>query len=116
MDTKIKNGAWVCDSAGLLQTVNCFEELLQRAFIRLSVPLGSLVYQPSFGSRLSLVWNEEAVLRSQRAVQLAQEALVSMPELNVLSAQADENEGRIIFKISSGENTGEVEVTVGKNI
>lgn len=116
MDTKIKNGDLVRSSSGLLQTVSCFDELLQRAFIRLTVPLGSFVFLPSLGSRLSLVWREEAPLRSQRAVQLAQEALTVIPEVNVLSAQVNENTGKIIFKITSKKNVGEVEVTVGKNV
>lgn len=116
MDTKIKNGGWVRDLSGLLQTVDCFEELLQRVYIRLTVPLGSFVYQPSFGSRLYLVWREEASLRSQRAVQLAQEALAPMTDINVLSAEVNEGDCKMVFKISSHKRTGEVEVTIGKTV
>lgn len=116
MDTKIKNGGWVKNSSGLPQTVECSEELLQRVLIRLTVPLGSFVFQPSFGSRLYLVWREDENLRAQRAVQLAQEALKSMTEVKILSARVNENTGTIIFNISFINYIGEAEITVGKNL
>lgn len=116
MDTKIKNGDWVRDSSGLLQTVDCFDEILQRIFIRLTVPRGKFIYDKNLGSRLPLVWREKEKLREQRALQLAQEALSAMPDVRVISARVDEGTNKMIFKISAYEYAGEVEVTVGKNV
>lgn len=113
MDTKIINGDFVRSTAGLLQTVECFEELLQRVKIRLTVPLGSFACQPSLGSRLSLVYNEEQRLRSQRAVQLAQESLSEIPDVSVLSANVNSGGDKIVFKIMSNNQIGEVEVNLG---
>lgn len=116
MDTKIKNGDWVRNSSGLLQTVDCFDEILQRIYIRLTVPKGKFIFDKNLGSRLSFVWREKEKLREQRALQLAREALSSMPEVRVISARVDGNANKMVFGISAYENAGEVEVTVGKNV
>lgn len=116
MDTKIKNGDFIRDSSGLLQTVECFDEILQRAYIRLTVPKGKFIFDRNLGSRLTLVWREKENLREQRALQLAQEALSAMVDARVVSARVNGSTNKMIFKIASYGNEGEVEVTVGENV
>jgi hypothetical protein len=86
MDTKLENGDFALGSNGRPMAVSGVEELLQRAKIRLTVPLGSFACNPELGSRLwTLTGNEPD--RDARALSMAQDALRLLPQLEAQSAQ-----------------------------
>ena len=53
MDTRLCDGDFAKGENGLPETVEGMEELLQRAQIRLCIPKGAFVHDPSLGSRLA---------------------------------------------------------------
>ena len=86
MDTKLENGDFALGSNGRPQTVSGTVELIQRAKIRLTVPLGTFAGNPELGSRLyTLTGNEPD--RDARALSMAQDALRLLPQLEAKSAQ-----------------------------
>ena len=52
MDTALAGGDFSLGANGLPRGISGEEELLQRAAIRLRVPLGRFAFQPTLGSRL----------------------------------------------------------------
>lgn len=86
MDTKLENGDFALGSNGRPQTVSGTGELLQRAKIRLAVPLGSFACSPEMGSRLCTLTGNEPD-RDARALSMAQDALRLLPQLEAQSAQ-----------------------------
>ena len=72
MDTKINNGGPVIGSNGLPETITGLEERLQQAWLCLSGPKGSFIYDRDFGSRI----HAEPGASAQRILALADEAML----------------------------------------
>ncbi len=74
MDTALLNGDFLLSNRNKLLSIFGMDEILQRIFIRLSVPKGSFAYHRSFGSELYKLKNHSDHL-PQRAKALAEQAL-----------------------------------------
>lgn len=82
LDTAISNGDFLCNSRGTPIELAGYEELLQRVLIRLTVKKGSFVYDKSLGSRLYTLKATDGKIKG-RALALAREALIEVPEVTV---------------------------------
>ena len=71
----LKNGDYVPDELGGLQTVEGAQDLLQRVIFRLQARRGSFPFLPELGSRFYLLFREKAGDRLALARQYAAEAL-----------------------------------------
>ena len=65
MDTALINGDFKVSSNGRPEQIDGTQELLQRAAIRLNVPLGSFVYDAQLGSRLHSLKAEDDALNAK---------------------------------------------------
>jgi len=110
VDTALANGDFQLDSNGRPKQIGGVQELLQRAIIRLNVPLGSFAYDTALGSRLHTLQTDD-VNCSTKAIAMAQEALRQLPEFTVeganCSAQKPET---MIIELKYNGKTTEVEV------
>ena len=79
MDTLLVNGDFAVDERGLPQPIQGEDELLQQAVIRLVVPRGALETAPQLGSRFAQLGQVSPQQREERALQMAQEALLPLP-------------------------------------
>lgn len=97
LDTLLANRDWALDICGKPIAVTGWKEELQCCLIRLQVPKGSFLYQPSFGSGLcALAENPEETDCAARALELAQEALLPLQNVRVRSADCQRDEsGRL---------------------
>ena len=103
MDTALKNGDFLPGSNGRPKQIGGEQELLQRAAIRLKIPLGSFVYELKPGdSGLSA-----------KALTMAQEALRSLPQVTVESAACSETQPiTVVFRLCCGDEKTEIEVNL----
>ena len=105
MALKLQDGVYALTPAGLPEEITGIEELVQNITLRLNLPLGSFPYGRTLGSRLHTLnpSDEHAV---QRAVALAEEALLALPGVKVLGAAIKEGE-KIEFTVATplGERT-----------
>lgn len=110
MDTKLENGDFSLGSNGRPQAVSGAGELLQRAKIRLTVPLGSFACNPELGSRLyTLTGNEPD--RDARALSMAQDALRLLPQLEAESARyVPGSPPSVAVSVRCGAELDEIEV------
>lgn len=99
MDTLLVNGDFQTDSFGHPVTVSGNQELLQRALIRLSVKRGAFAPDPSLGSRFDRLSAPYGKKLDEEALLYAREALMELPEVQVLSARvtAQEDGSSLIF-------------------
>lgn len=112
MDTALKNGDFLPDSNGRPKQIGGEQELLQRAAIRLKIPLGSFVYDPQLGSRLHELKPGDSGLNA-RALTMAQEALRSLPQVTVESAVCSETQPiTVVFRLCCGDEKTEIEVNL----
>lgn len=110
MDTALINGDFIRDSNGRPKQIGGIQELLQRAAIRLKVPIGSFVYDARLGSRLhSLKPGDDAL--NAKALAMAQEALESLPQLTVAGVVCSGNEPLTVAVLLQ-YNGGEAEIEV----
>ena len=110
MDTALANGDFALGSNGRVKQVGGMQELLQRAMIRLNVPLGSFVYDPALGSQLHTLKINDANF-SAKGIVLAQEALRQLTQFTVEGVRCCEAEPpTIAVTLSYGGNTAEIEV------
>jgi hypothetical protein len=110
VDTALESGDFCVGSNGRLKQIGGEQELLQRAMIRLNVPLGSFDYDATLGSRLYTLKADDADC-SIKAVAMAQEALRQLPELTVAgvtSSAADPSATEV--QLSYSGKTNEIEV------
>lgn len=75
MERILKNGDYVPDGAGSLQSVSGGEEALARALFRLTARRGALPFLPGLGSRLFELTREKPSARQALAEQYVAEAL-----------------------------------------
>lgn len=118
MDTLLKNQDWALDVCGKPIRITGREEEMQRCFIRLQTPKGSFLHQPELGSGLCALAEEQAAGDpAARAMEVAQEALLPLPDVRVCSAGCcrDEN-GRLTgFLIRLAGREWEKEVLIETN-
>ena len=84
-EIKLENGMICTNGLGLPQTVCGLDAVLQLVYNRLNILRGAFVYDPKMGCRMQ----SDPLLTEKTAVQFAQEALFSYPEVRVLRAQCD---------------------------
>ena len=87
MDTAISGGDFAVGANGLPRLVSGREEILQRAYILLRVPVGSFCYEKELGSEIPLL--EQDGEFTLRAAEAAQEALRDLAGVTVSGVQAD---------------------------
>jgi phage gp46-like protein len=110
VDTALEDGDFRLDSNGRPKQIGGVQELLQRAMIRLNVPLGSFAYDTALGSRLHTLQTDD-VSCSTKAIAMAQEALRQLPEVTVEGANCSTQEpGIITIQLGYDEKTTEMEV------
>ena len=107
MDMKWEQGDWALGPTGLPETVEGLEELLQNGAMAIAMRQGSLPYDRSLGSRFYL-WDREEEHALERAVALANEALLDLPGVRATAAQATEHGA--VFTIATPLGEGDVEV------
>ncbi len=83
MDLRIENGDYVPDGMGGLQVAEGVESALQRLMLRLTVPLGTYLPLPEYGSRLHLLSREKPSLWEAMAYQYVREVLVEESSLSL---------------------------------
>ena len=103
MDTLLKNGDFALDAKGLPYLAAGLDELLQRAYLRLQIPKGEFVYDPSMGNRAHL--EKDADIRRTQIYDFAREALSPM---NVTVLQADIEGDSMVVQIETEYGSGTV--------
>lgn len=92
MDTRLCNGDFAKGENGLPEKIEGVEELLQQAQIRLCIPKGAFVHDPSLGSRLPQLQPAPAEAMEKAALMYAREALADMPQAEALGVQVETGE------------------------
>lgn len=110
MDTKVENGGYVPASNGLPEVVEGRAELVQYARLRLLLRRGTFPYNRELGSGL-WQWSPQEPHALDRALALANEALLDLPGVRAVSAGMTE-ENRLRFTIRTP--LGEEEITLGE--
>lgn len=108
MDIRLDQGDFAVGGNGLPCSVSGKEELLQRAFICLTIPRGSFSYDPQLGSRLHTLVLSGADL-SARARELVEEALAAVPGVTVQQVactQLEEGRARLTAELATLFGTG----------
>ncbi|NLG92314.1 MAG: histidine kinase [Clostridiales bacterium] len=110
MDTALKNGDFLLGPNGRPKQISGEQEFLQRAAIRLKIPLGSFAYDPQLGSRLHELKAGGSGL-NEKAITMAQEALRPLPQVTVESAACSGNPPcAVVVRLCCGEEKSEIEV------
>ncbi len=109
MALKLKDGEYSLGAGGLPETVSGLEELLQDVRLCLTLPRGNFPYGRDLGSGLHCLDPGEEH-RDQRALALANEALIDMPGVRAVKVVFPED-GGMIFTVSTP--LGEGDVTYG---
>lgn len=110
MDTALTNGDFAPGSNGRPQQIQGTREILQRAMIRLNVPIGGFDYDAALGSRLHTLNVNDADINA-KALVMAQEALrplssVAVAGVKLLSAEPP----AIAVQLNCGGENAEIEV------
>lgn len=90
---QLKQGDYVLNSTGGLQTVTGREEVLQRVLFQLTARRGKFPLLPELGSRLYRLSREKPTARQALAMHYAVEALAGEPELEVTGVELAELDG-----------------------
>lgn len=109
MDLKVTEGVHARGPTGVLQRVGGLEELLQNACLRISLRRGKFPYGRELGSGL-WEWDPEEEHALERAVALANEALLDLPGVRAVSAEQTQAGVKFTLRTPLGEG----EVTVWK--
>lgn len=110
MDTALINGDFTLAPNGRPKQIDGVQELLQRAAIRLNVPLGGFVYDAKLGSRLhSLKTGDDSM--NAKALEMAQEALKPLPQLTVAGTVCSSGEPWTV-KVALSYSGGAAEIEV----
>ena len=107
MDIKWEHGDWALGPGGLPGRVSGLAELLQNAGMRIAMVKGSLPYEPELGSGF-WQWDPAGDHALERAVALANEALLDLPGVRATAAQATEHGA--VFTIATPLGEGDAEV------
>lgn len=112
MDTALKDGDFKRSSNGRPEQIDGTQELLQRAAIRLNIPLGSFIYDAQLGSRLHSLKSGDDELNA-KALAMAQEALKPLPQLTVESAACSVGDPMTVtVQLSYSGGNAEIEVKI----
>lgn len=115
MDTLLYDGDFKVDGRGRPIPCTGYQELLQRALIRLTVRRGSFDYDPELGSRLDTLGQATHNLEA-RALELIREALLPLTGLTPTGVIAEPYHGgenlRLTVLLQAGEQHTQLEVTV----
>lgn len=87
MDLMIENGDYVPDGKGGLKVAEGAEAMLQRVLYRLSVPLGSFLPLPEFGSKLPFLSREKASSWEALASLYVRQALAEESEVSLVGVE-----------------------------
>lgn len=113
MDILLHHGDHARNAQGFLEEVAGAPDYIQQAMIRLSVPQGSFALDKTLGSRLYALPNTSKERQEELALEYAQEALLPLSDVQVVSAQRTSKEGEkleIAFSlVYSGQQTGQTE-------
>ncbi len=110
MDTALENGDFRLGPNGRPVWIAGEQELIQRAMIRLNVPLGGFDYDAALGSRLHTLKTDDADF-CEKAVVMAQEALRQLAEFTVAGVRRPAEEpGTVMVQLSYNGKTAEIEV------
>lgn len=107
MDTRVENGGFVLGPNGLPETVEGLEELLQYARLRLTLRRGSLPYNRELGSGL-WQWSREEPKAEDRALALANEALLGLPGVRAKGVRLTERGAAFTIATPLGEEEMEL--------
>ena len=115
MELLLQHGDHSRNGQGFLQEVDGAQQLVQRAMVRLTVPKGKFVLNPQLGSLLHTGRTAPAQ-REQLALEYAQEALLEMPEIQVVAARcrqgAQADELLVQFELECTLENGKLERSV----
>ncbi|MBW7572713.1 histidine kinase [Caproiciproducens faecalis] len=111
MDTALMNGDFLLGFNGRPQKIQGAQELLQRAALRLRIPIGSFAYDPSLGSRLHELKSGDSGL-NEKALTMAQEALRVLPQVTVEHAECLGNPLAVMVALGCGGEKAEIEVKI----
>lgn len=109
MDTRILNGGYVLDSRGMPEIVEGKAELLHYARLRLVMRRGKFPYNRELGSGL-WQWSREEDRAADRALALANEALLGLPGVRAKAVRLTESGA--VFTITTP--LGEEELELGE--
>ena len=100
MDLVLYHGDHRRDERGYPQQAEGIAEKIQQAIIRLTVPKGRFALDPELGSRLYELGtgNREPGRLQELALEYAQEALLELREVRVLSAKAQRREESLFLE------------------
>lgn len=117
MDTLLENGDFKRGNTNLPVKVTGFDELMQRALIRLSVPKGSFVHDPELGSSLYSLCSGGSPEEIQgEALLLAAEALRPIRKIRAEKVDVflnpEGNPTKIAVTVAADTCKGEVNLSV----
>lgn len=108
MDILLHHGDHERNAQGFLQRADGARESIQQAMIRLSVPQGSFALDKSLGSRLDTLPNAPKERQEELALEYAQEALLDLPAVRVVSVKRQGGEElELIFELAYSGEEGE---------
>lgn len=101
MDLVLYHGDHKRDERGYPQRAEGTAEKIQQAIIRLTVPKGRFGLDPELGSRLYELGaeNREPSRLQELALEYAQEALLELKEVQVVSAKVQRREESLILEL-----------------
>lgn len=109
MDLKWEPGGVTLGSNGLPLQVDGLEEALQNIALRLRLPRGSFLYDPTLGSGLGKLDPAEEN-SAQRAWALASEALLACPGVHITGVTYNQETGAWEFTVETPLGTGQISV------
>lgn len=117
MDTALLNGDFELSANGLPRQISGERELIQQILIRLSVPEGAFVHDPTLGSRLHKLEPMPPEKMNEAAILYAADALRDMRGVEVIGAEIVINEqtGRpqsICVRVRKNKETREVSAAI----
>ena len=98
MDILLHHGDHERNAQGFLQRADGARESIQQAMIRLSVPQGSFALDKNLGSRLHTLPNAPKERQEELALEYAQEALLDLPAVRVVSVKRQGGEELELLK------------------
>lgn len=108
MDILLHHGDHERNAQGFLQRADSARESIQQAMIRLSVPQGSFALDKNLGSRQHTLPNAPKERQEELALEYAQEALLDLPAVRVVSAKRQGGEElELTFELAYSGEEGE---------
>ena len=99
MELNIRNGDYVPDGTGRLQSCGGGEEVLARVLFKLTARRGTFPFLPELGSRLYTVMREKPAFRQALAAQYVEEALREERDVKVTGVDWQEKDEQGILSV-----------------